>query len=291
MKIVIAIILLINNVQASANVDSLKLTVFFDLNSFGIRANEYERLNSNLQEVDPELVSKIIIWGYCDDTGRKEYNDTLSLKRALSVNNVIKDLFQITDSIEFAISGKGSIPVDTNLLVLPEEQRARSRKVDIVIINKTDPISNENIEEDRTELLLKALDEGGSVELRNILFEAGRSKFLPQAQDDLSILLSFLRRNSSYHIKIIGHIHFAANNSYNLPKKESIDLDTGNFLSEERAKAVYTNLVNNGIAAERLSYEGQGGLYPTEKGGFRHRPNTTQLHLQPEHCAQPKFNP
>ncbi|MEX2409914.1 MAG: OmpA family protein [Candidatus Paceibacterota bacterium] len=272
MKTVFVILFLINiKVVVLANVDSLKISVFFDIDSSVISSIEYERLKSSIIGINPIYVSKIIIKAYCDDTGSKLYNDLLSAKRALHVETVIKEIFQLKQSNVFELYGKGSLPIDANQSILIMEQRNRNRKAEIVIVNKIDSINHIHKIEESTGFLLRDINVGESVELKHILFVAGKSQFLSQSYVDLKMLVKYLNENKSYHIKIVGHINYTQNNRYDLPNKESKDLDTGFPLSVERAKAVYNFLIHKGIDAERLSFDGQGGLQPTEKGGLYDR--------------------
>ena len=71
--------------------------------------------------------------------------------------------------------------------------------------------------------------------------------------------VNFLKSNQNRKIKITGHIHQA-----NLKANEdAYDYKTkNNSLSANRAKAVYTYLLENEIDKERLSYQGMGSKFP-----------------------------
>lgn len=267
--------LLLVNTKVFASTDSLNITIFFETDSISIESEEYEKLKSNIKEISPNLILSIRVTAYCDDTGDEKYNDSLSIERAKYIEDILRHEFLLKDSNIFEIQGKGSLPINKYLSETLKEQRARNRKAEIIIKTLSEK-EDENhtlntIKNNEDVISIKDLDVGEKIELRNILYEAGRSKFLPQSYVDLNLLLKNLNDNKNHHIKILGHINYSINNRYNYPNKDSKDLDTGKPLSEERAKAVFNFLIQNGIDATRLSYEGLGGLYPTEKGGKYNR--------------------
>ena len=59
-------------------------TVHFDLNSAALKTQEKKKLDALATK------EKIYITGYTCDTGRKEYNDKLALRRAKTVQNYLK---------------------------------------------------------------------------------------------------------------------------------------------------------------------------------------------------------
>ncbi|MFT6036641.1 MAG: outer membrane protein OmpA-like peptidoglycan-associated protein, partial [Marivirga sp.] len=67
---------------------------------------------------------------------------------------------------------------------------------------------------------------------------------------ELDRMLQVMKENTGIKVSIIGHTDNIGTEPYNLT------------LSENRAKAVVDYLIANGIAKARLSFEGQGELYP-----------------------------
>lgn len=94
------------------------------------------------------------------------------------------------------------------------------------------------------------------VVLRNVLFDTGSSALLPASEPELRRLAQLLAQQPNLRIRINGHTDDVG------------DATTNQRLSEDRAKAVYTHLVAQGIAADRLSYKGFGEDKPLV-------PNTT----------------
>ena len=86
--------------------------------------------------------------------------------------------------------------------------------------------------------------------LKNILFATGSAELLPPSVAELERLRKLLADNPALHVRINGHT-------------DNVGGDAANqVLSENRAKAVYSYLVEKGIAADRLSYKGFGESKP-----------------------------
>ncbi|MFP4663513.1 MAG: OmpA family protein [Bacteroidales bacterium] len=111
---------------------------------------------------------------------------------------------------------------------------------------------------------LQPIREGKSVVLNNIFFDYDEFALKDESYAELSKLLEFLRKNPEVSIEIGGHTDNRGSAEYN---KE---------LSENRAKAVYSYLVDKGVSEDRLDYKGYGFEKPvadndTEKGRAKNR--------------------
>lgn len=98
----------------------------------------------------------------------------------------------------------------------------------------------------------EALDSDVAIILDNIRFDFNRSDILPSSVAELEKLKSFLLKNEEISIVISGHTDNIGTEGYN------------NNLSLERARAVCTWLVSNGIEENRLRHEGYGATRPLE---------------------------
>lgn len=103
------------------------------------------------------------------------------------------------------------------------------------------------------EIRLKPVKVGESVVLRNIFFETGSFDLLPTSTAELNKLAELLGQNENLRIEIGGHTDDVGEASDN------------QILSENRAKAVYQYLIENGISEDRLSYKGYGETQPIEE--------------------------
>ncbi|MBK7871153.1 MAG: PD40 domain-containing protein [Saprospiraceae bacterium] len=100
--------------------------------------------------------------------------------------------------------------------------------------------------------------------LRNVFFETASAALLSTSKNELDRLKSLLSENPQMKIRINGHTDNVGSDYANLK------------LSEQRAKAVYDYLIQNGIEANRLNYKGFGESEPidsndTKEGRQRNR--------------------
>jgi outer membrane protein OmpA-like peptidoglycan-associated protein len=98
---------------------------------------------------------------------------------------------------------------------------------------------------------LTPIDTGSTVELKNVFFDVNKAELKPESRAELDKLVSFLTQNENLKIELGGHTDNTG------------DKKNNQLLSENRAKAVFSYLVNEGkIAANRLSYKGYGDTQP-----------------------------
>ena len=105
---------------------------------------------------------------------------------------------------------------------------------------------------------LISLKQGQTLLLKNVYFPMGSHVIRPESYETLEKLYVILRDNPKLKISIEGHvccIHF--------DEPDANDIDTNEpTLSLNRAKAIFTFLVNKGIEENRLEYIGFGKKYP-----------------------------
>jgi outer membrane protein OmpA-like peptidoglycan-associated protein len=90
----------------------------------------------------------------------------------------------------------------------------------------------------------------------DVLFDFDKSTLKPQAAQSLASIVQQLKTDPSLRADIVGHTDSVGTEEYNMG------------LSERRAKAVSTHMVQNGIAATRLNVSWKGETQPIA-------PNTT----------------
>jgi len=93
---------------------------------------------------------------------------------------------------------------------------------------------------------------GEKVVMKNIFFETDKYDLLPESVVELGKLAGFLKKNQSVRIEISGHTDNVGTPEYN------------QALSENRARAVYDYLIQEGIDKSRLSYKGYGLTQPLD---------------------------
>ncbi len=100
------------------------------------------------------------------------------------------------------------------------------------------------------DFVLQPLTVGAKVVLKNIFFETGKAVLKEESFQQLNNVISFLKENPSVKLEISGHTDNVGGLAYNIK------------LSEARAKAVVTYLIENGIDKSRLTYKGYGPHQP-----------------------------
>ncbi|TZF81854.1 OmpA family protein [Pedobacter sp. BS3] len=97
---------------------------------------------------------------------------------------------------------------------------------------------------------LEKIEPGALVVLSNIFFDTNKYNLLPESKAELQQVIHFLQKNPKVVIEISGHTDNVG------------DMQKNMVLSENRAKAVYNYLLENQIAASRLTYKGYGETKP-----------------------------
>ena len=112
---------------------------------------------------------------------------------------------------------------------------------------------------DTFDLYLQPIKLGIKVKIENLFFATNKTVILPQSEQAMADLANFLLENPTVTIRITGHT-------------DAVGSDEANqILSEGRANAVRADLIQRGVAAERIEAEGKGEKEPvadndTEEG-------------------------
>ncbi len=272
------------------------LFIFFMFQSFFCSSQETEKIiihfTFNEYDLDPgsknridrvvlnSSISKVHIEAHCDSFGSNQYNDKLSLKRALEVKLYLVSLKINENQIDIKAQGK-RVPLNDNE---NKKARALNRRAEIffvtsnsdsvhqskapfidtpaVMIKSTETVSvqeedpsytKDNQPQGISTFDINKTAVGTYLLLENLNFYGGRHVLLISAQKTLKMLLDTLRAYPTLEIEIQGHICCEPGPG------DGWDEDTfTKDLSVNRAKAVYGFLVKNGIASSRLSYKGFG---------------------------------
>ena len=244
------------------------MTIHFDFNKAVIRPADAGLLDSLVTRIMTATgTAGITIRGHCDGRGTGGYNDTLSVKRAKAVAHylLVKGL---PGTMIRETSGYGSSqPINDEH---NEPQRAENRRVELLVDYEEQTIAGPPQQEALKPVetaatpkdLVSQLEDstiktGSSIILANMNFAGGTHHLLNSSYKTLQELLTALKRNMNLEIQVQGHICCVPG------AWDGLDMETRTYnLSEERAKAIYTYLVNSGIAAARLSYKGFGHSKP-----------------------------
>jgi outer membrane protein OmpA-like peptidoglycan-associated protein len=91
---------------------------------------------------------------------------------------------------------------------------------------------------------------GAPLILKNIVFETNKSILLKESYTELNKLVTYLKRNPTFKINVVGHTDNIGNEVDNLK------------LSKDRAKAVADYLIEQGINTAFIKYKGLGSSKP-----------------------------
>ncbi|MGE0824590.1 MAG: OmpA family protein [Candidatus Binatia bacterium] len=113
----------------------------------------------------------------------------------------------------------------------------------------------QQLEQELTALKAKQTERGLVLTLGDVLFEYNKATLKPGAMQNLYQLVTFLKENPSRNLIIEGHTDSTGSDAYNLE------------LSQRRARAVASFLVENGVEQGRITTRGYGEAYPVASNG------------------------
>lgn len=248
-------------INATGQTDTIK--IYFEIGKFEASAEELLKL-----DIDKTTWNKIDIISYTDYLGSSELNTKLSLERSREIRSRLVQRGLNTEILG-TVEGKG---------VLGETLKGNSgitqnRRTDIVIWNKSDvdetveieiqpievPMVSEKV---KLESQIEAAEVGDQLVLSNMVFLPGQHFLTEESRAAYDELFELLKQNPNLKIIIEGHICCKIDN------EDGLDLATNKYnLSEARAEYVYDILIEDGISADRLSFEGfarENPLFPNE---------------------------
>jgi len=94
--------------------------------------------------------------------------------------------------------------------------------------------------------VLMKMESGAKMVIENILFSTGKATLLPESFNSLNKLVNLLKENPKVKIEVSGHTDNTGSAA------------TNKTLSKNRALSVRNYLISQGIAGERVVYEGYG---------------------------------
>jgi OOP family OmpA-OmpF porin len=97
---------------------------------------------------------------------------------------------------------------------------------------------------------LQPIEIGATINLKSVLFQQSTYNLLPESNDELDLVVSFLKTNPKVEISLSGHTDNRGNPEHN------------QRLSQKRVDRVKAYLVSKGINGKRISGKGFGGSKP-----------------------------
>ncbi|HEY6502411.1 MAG TPA: OmpA family protein [Chitinophagaceae bacterium] len=232
-------------------------TIHFEFDRSGLTERARMALDSFLLAEKEKLSSHIIeLNGYCDPAGTDDYNKSLSQKRVATVKKYLLK-YGIEPGLIGTATGHGENDQLNENKTEEEQQLNRRVEISFFKVVLTNPPGSEQLNKSLLEKIADTATKAGTtIVLKNINFYGGTPYPISESFATLDELLETMRVNYNLVIEIRGHICCVAGPG------DSEYRQTGNGLSEERARTVYAHLVGNGIEASRVSYKGFGHSLP-----------------------------
>jgi outer membrane protein OmpA-like peptidoglycan-associated protein len=213
-------------------------TFYFNTNAHttsSTQQKDFERFLAKVQRITT-------INGYTDTTGQWQHNEWLSQQRALAAYTLLPKTMQ------------QGVTINANGETKTAGQLGQNRRAEVVALIAAKTEANVVIDTAN----FSTTDSAGKVTELNIaqlLFVPDQPELTAASRQYVQTLARQLLQYKDAQFQIIGHVNYQSK----LPPERLPDLYE---LSEKRAKAVYDLLVQNGIAADRMTYKGVGNAQP-----------------------------
>jgi outer membrane protein OmpA-like peptidoglycan-associated protein len=244
------------------------LVVYFESGKNVLSAAQKALVEQAVASWSNSVIEKIVIDGFCDDTGSETLNFELSERRAQAL---YEELAQLGVDVRLLkkITGRGSLAVENQSDHIDEQRRQNRRaiayvwyaaKEDLVYLEPTASISKKGLDvklHARPLIMGTSIATGDRFTLDKVLFVGSRSIILASSYGYLKQFIDELNNRPDVRIRIEGHVCCTK------PGQDGMDIDTKKRnLSYSRAKAVYEYLVEHGINPARMEYVGLKGDFP-----------------------------
>lgn len=249
-----------------------QFSVFFESNKFELQKPEINKL-SEWMDANKE-VKIVAINGYTDEDGSVGFNDTLAKKRVNFIFNEISGKIKIREDFKTRSFGElhnqsGDKSQNRKVTIYYILQKDLVREDEILGIKKVEEapkpkpvanypdkisISNPNGTTSEYKLdvnFMKQVNEsksGEKLKIENLNFQFNTFAIVNESRGKLYELLLVMQNNPTLKIEIQGHICCNPSNK--------------GKLSEERAKAIKSFLVGQGIDSKRVTFKGFGSTQP-----------------------------
>jgi len=111
-------------------------------------------------------------------------------------------------------------------------------------------LTKEKLREFEINIKLRPIAIGMTVSLPNVLFKQSTSELLPESNDELDMVIGFLKYNPTVEIELEGHTDNVGGEEASLK------------LSQERVDLVKKYITESGVSAKRVTGIGYGGAKP-----------------------------
>lgn len=224
-------------------------SVYFEFDKSNLNKTEINSIIDFVNSSNFLQYDAIQLYGYCDDRGSENYNDNLSEKRVLTVQEILLSN-GISQNKIFIYEGKGRVNLDKDTVKNLEKTRYKNRRVDMIFIKKSVYM-----------FIPENPKLGDLILLERVNFEMGSSALSVGAKKELDRMIISLQKHKSLRFEIKGHVCCTSRQYLDAIDKENQDRN----LSLNRAKNVFMYLRSKGISPYRMSYKGYGNRFPLGK--------------------------
>lgn len=226
------------------------VSVYFDIGKSRLLKEAQITLDSVITDLK-QTKEKVLIYGYADYLGTDIPNKSLSDHRATIVQQYLLGKGLSPDQI-IQTAGVGQIEIRGD-----EAHGNREFRKTSIFIRRT---GTRKISSKTGGQLTRSMQEtevGKTIILDNIYFLVNSSRYTGESQAVVDELLEIMQSNSALKIKLEGHVCCVQRD------EDAFDIVFADqFLSRNRARAIFAFLVRNGIAKSRISYQGYGKSRP-----------------------------
>lgn len=215
---------------------------------------------------------KLLIYSYADYLGTESPNQHLSDSRALEVKRYLlqrgikpKQIMVCTGLGE--VSGQGGPEGNprnrrTDIFIRkvkkppPPVAKAKPSRIKPAKPKVIMPPAKKESKPKFTKIDIKRLKVNTTIRLKHIRFYTGKAVVMPGSSGEMENLYKVMTDNPNLKIKLEGHVCCCV-------YPDGFFKNTPTWgLSVDRAKMIYQYLIDRGIAAERMQYEGFGRTRP-----------------------------
>ncbi len=207
-------------------------------------------LQDSLIQLRPDTIVKMVeivrdkpIKG--DEKMFRVYGKVTTLKTALPLRATLTFHSDTTYSVVAAPDGKYSIKVPS-----VNEYSIRVEASGFVGTFEKLDVRTYEMKSLEMNYSLQPIEIGATVNLKSVLFQQSTFNLLPESNDELDLVVSFLNINPKVEIQLSGHTDNRGNPEHNVN------------LSQKRVERVKAYLVSKGISAKRITGKGYGGGKP-----------------------------
>ena len=203
--------------------------IYYEHNKSNVDENNSPGLKEILEVLIDQPYIRVEIGAHTDANGAANYNLELSKKRAQAVKNYL--VKKGIPAARLVAKGYGEAQLLNRCkdgVKCSDEEHAENRRTEFKVIGQ------------------QGHKVGDIIQVAAINYQKNSVKFDMNNSAGLQEILKLLKENANLKVEVRSHTDAKGSDSYNLE------------ISEKRAKAVYDYLVENGIAANRLTYKGYG---------------------------------